>query len=67
MWPNPFQKKSKHLQFHKIFYKNLEEIQDQIAIYAKREIKVQKRNEGPKKEIKAQIEKGNESPNRKRE
>ena len=53
--------------------KNLEEIQDQIAICAKRKIKVQKRNKSPKmeekskKEIKVQIEKGNKSPNRKGE
>ena len=39
--------------------KNLEEIQDQIAICAKREIKIQKRNKSLKKEIKVQIEKGN--------
>ena len=43
--------------------KNLEEIQDQIAIYAKREIKVQKRNKSLKKEIK--VLKRNKSPNRK--
>ena len=38
--------------------KNLEEIQDQIAICAKREIKVQKRNKSLKKGIKVLIEKG---------
>ena len=38
--------------------KNLEEIQDQIVICAKREIKVQKRNKSLKKEIKVLIEKG---------
>jgi hypothetical protein len=47
--------------------KNLEVIQDQITICAKREIKVQKRNKSLKKEIKVQIEKGNKSPNRKGE
>ena len=60
--------------------KNLEEIQDQIEICAKREKKVQKRNKSLKKEIKVlkrnkspnrkgkikvQIEKGSKSPNRK--
>ena len=57
----------------------MEEIQDQIAICAKREIKVQKWNKSLKKEIKVlkrnkspirkgkikvQIEKGNKSPNK---
>ena len=43
-----------------IFRKNLEEIQDQISICAKREIKVQKRNKSSnrKGKIKVQIEKG---------
>ena len=47
----------------------MEEIQDQIAICAKTEIKVKKRNKGlkkkwkPKKEIK--VQKRNKSPNRK--
>ena len=40
--------------------RNLEEIQDQIAIFAKREIKVQKRNKSLKKEIK--VLKRNKSP-----
>ena len=43
--------------------KNLEEIQDQIAICPKRKIKVQKRNKSLKKEVK--VLKRNKSPNRK--
>ena len=49
--------------------KNLEEIQDQIAICVKREIKVQKRNKSPnrKGKQKSKQKKGNKSPSRKGE